>query len=111
MSIIVTNELTVPAERAEEVAAKFAANSQRLPGADGFEGFELCRPTDPADDRWLVITRWRDEDTYESWRQSAHFHRSHPEGEDSAARGKAANSVIRHYQVAASKDPGSDPRG
>ncbi|MDO5722115.1 MAG: antibiotic biosynthesis monooxygenase family protein [Actinomycetaceae bacterium] len=105
MSIIVTNELTIPAERAEEVAAKFAANSQRLPGADGFEGFQLCRPTDPADDRWLVITQWRDEDAYQAWRQSSHFHRSHPQDSNAPARGAKAQSVIRHYQVETSNNP------
>lgn len=102
MSIIVTNELTIPAARAPEVTAKFTANAQRLDGAEGFEGFELCQPTDPEDDRWLVITRWRDEDAYEAWRQSRHFHQSHPNGGDENHRG-AANSVIRHYRVAVTK--------
>ncbi|OKL54625.1 hypothetical protein BSZ39_03230 [Bowdeniella nasicola] len=99
MSIIVTNEITVPAERGELVAARFAANSQSLKDFDGFEGFQLCRPTDPADDRWLVITHWRDEDAYEAWRSGKDFGASHPKGEK--AKGNVdARSVVRHYDVA-----------
>lgn len=109
MSIIVTNEITVPAERGAAVAAKFEENSRGLDGRDGFEGFELCRPTSPDDDRWLVITRWRDEAAYEAWRDSRHYGHSHPtigpNGEKpKTAKGVDANSVVRHYDVALTVD-------
>ncbi|MFP7696631.1 antibiotic biosynthesis monooxygenase family protein [Trueperella sp. LYQ143] len=100
MSIIVTNEITVPAERAERVAEKFAENSRRLSDFDGFEGFELCRPTEPADDRWLVITRWRDEDAFQQWLDSSHFSQSHPKPGEPTAKGVDARAVIRRYAVA-----------
>lgn len=93
MSIIVTNEITVPAERADVVAAKFAENSRALTSVDGFEGFQLCRPTSPADDRWLVVTHWRDDAAYAAWRDSRGFAHSHPRGRSDAG------SVVRHYQV------------
>ncbi len=93
MSIIVTNEITVPAERAEAVAAKFAENSRSLASVDGFEGFQLCRPTSPADDRWLVVTHWRDNAAYAAWRDSRGYAQSHPRGQH------GAGSVVRHYQV------------
>lgn len=34
-------------------------------GAEGFEGFELLRPTDERG-QWLVITRWRDEESFQA---------------------------------------------
>lgn len=109
MSIIVTNEITIPAERAQLVAQKFANNSRSLEAFDGFEGFELCRPTSPADDRWFVITRWRDEECYNTWRESKQFDSSHPQQGPSGEKPKTlkgvdAHSVVRHYSVELSVD-------
>lgn len=97
MSIVVTNEITIPARRAEEVAAKFAANSKGLDAFDGYEGFTVCAPTQPADDRWLVITRWRDEEAYEAWRASKKFDRDHAKPGSHQAEPK--QSAVRHYNV------------
>ncbi|MDO5701151.1 MAG: antibiotic biosynthesis monooxygenase family protein [Bowdeniella nasicola] len=107
MSIVVTNEITVDPARAGEVAAKFEANSLALRERDGFLGFDLCRPTDPADDRWLVVTRWRDEQAYANWRESKGFARSHNEDgakERPSPRAGGAHSVVRHYDVAFSTE-------
>ena len=46
MTVIKINALTVPAEMGEEVAKRFAARAGAVDGHDGFEGFELLRPTD-----------------------------------------------------------------
>src|SRR5215212_10526662 len=78
MTVIRINALTVPAEMGEEVARRFAARAGAVDGQEGFEGFELLKPTD---DRttWLVVTRWRDEAAFEAWVTSpafAHGHRS-----------------------------------
>ena len=59
MTVIKINALTVPAEMGEEVARRFAARAGAVDGHDGFEGFELLRPTDERT-TWLVVTRWRD---------------------------------------------------
>lgn len=104
MSIIVTNEITVPAERAEAVAGRFKENSKNLEGLDGFEGFQVCRPTEPDDSRWLVITRWRDEASYAAWREGKKYAKSHPEDKEAAEnrplKGVDAQSVVRHYAIA-----------
>lgn len=101
MSIIVTNEITIPAERGDLVAEKFAHNSAGLKKFAGFEGFQLCRPTDPADDRWLVVTHWRDEASYNAWRDSKSYSKSHSaKGEEKAKGNVDAQSVVRHYEVA-----------
>ena len=99
MSIVVTNEITVPAERAEMVAANFAKNSEGMKNLDGFYGFDLCRPTDPADGRWLVVTHWRDEEAYESWRASRHFGHSHDSESNGEELHRKAESVVRHYNI------------
>lgn len=96
MSIIVTNEITIPARRTQEVAAKFKENSESLKDFEGFEGFELCQPTDPADDRWLVITHWSDEKAYKTWVDSRSYGRSHP---TEPQQEEPKNSEVRHYDV------------
>lgn len=82
MSVIKINALTVPAEMGEEVAHRFAARAGAVDGHEGFEGFELLRPTDGRT-TWMVVTRWRDEASFEAWRTSpafAHGHRPPTEG-------------------------------
>ncbi len=76
MTVIKINALTVPAEMGEEVARRFGARAGAVDGQEGFEGFELLQP---ADDRttWLVITRWRDEASFEAWRSSQAFAHGH----------------------------------
>ena len=76
MTVIKINALTVPAEMGEEVARRFAARVGSVDGHDGFEGFELLQPTD---DRttWLVVTRWRDEESFDAWRASPSFAHGH----------------------------------
>ena len=43
---------------------------------DGFEGFELLQPTDGRT-TWLVVTRWRDEASFDAWRTGPAFSRGH----------------------------------
>lgn len=78
MTVIKINAITVPADSGDELARRFAARAGAVDNQDGFEGFELLKPTD---DRttWLVLTRWRDEAAFEAWVSSpafAHGHRS-----------------------------------
>ncbi|TNC50983.1 antibiotic biosynthesis monooxygenase family protein, partial [Mumia zhuanghuii] len=70
-------------------------------GVDGFEGFELLKPTD---DRttWLVVTRWRDEAAFEAWQSSpafAHGHRGAGAGGEQQ-RPVAVTSELWSYEVA-----------
>lgn len=43
---------------------------------DGFEGFELLRPTDGRD-VYLVYTRWESNEAFEAWVNSDAFQRGH----------------------------------
>lgn len=102
MSIIVTNEIHVDPARAEVVAAKFAKNSENMDKFEGYQGFELCRPTDPADDKWLVITHWANEENYQTWLHSKKFSDSHrpKAAESDPSQSGRPRSVVRHYEVA-----------
>jgi heme-degrading monooxygenase HmoA len=77
MTVIRINAITVPSDGGAELARRFAARAGAVDNAEGFEGFELLRPTDGRD-VWLVVTRWRDEAAFQAWASSpavAHGHR------------------------------------
>ena len=82
MSVVKINAIDVPSERADEMARRFAARAGEVEKADGFEEFQLLRPTD---DRttWLVYTRWRDEDAFQVWLASRAFVHGHSHGGES----------------------------
>src|ERR1044071_6478441 len=76
MTVIKINAITVAADSGDELARRFAARAGAVDDQDGFEGFELLKPTD---DRhtWLVVTRWRDEDAFNAWVSSPAFGAGH----------------------------------
>jgi len=103
MSIIKINAITVPDDSGDELAHRFAARAGAVDDQDGFEGFELLKP---ADDRttWLVVTRWRDEDSFQAWLTSpafAHGHRSEAASGDATAEGHGQGGGHGHGHGAA----------
>ena len=106
MPVIKINAITVPADGGDELARRFGARAGAVDSQDGFEGFELLRPTD---DRttWLVVTRWRDEEAFQAWVSSpafAHGHRGAGGGEGAAP--VAVSSELWSYEVAGGSSPG-----
>ena len=81
MTVVKINAITVREGSGDELARRFAKRAGAVDDADGFEGFELLRPTDERE-VWLVLTRWRDEDSFNAWVASpafAHGHRGETE--------------------------------
>ena len=103
MTVVKINAITVPADSGDELAHRFARRAGAVDGADGFEGFELLKPTDERL-QWLVVTRWRDEESFRAWMSSpafAHGHRSAQEraGGD-APPPVGVDSEVWNYEVA-----------
>jgi heme oxygenase (mycobilin-producing) len=99
MSIVRINAIEVGEGTGDELARRFAARAGAVDNAEGFEGFELMRPTDGRA-TWLVVTRWRDEDAFNAWVASpafAHGHRGAdaPHGD----RPVAVHSELWSYEV------------
>lgn len=67
MSIIKINAITVPEGAGPELEARFAARKQAVDSSPGFEGFQLLRPV-AGENRYFVVTRWADEESYVAWR-------------------------------------------
>jgi heme oxygenase (mycobilin-producing) len=83
MTVVKINAITVPADSGDELAGRFAARAGAVDNQDGFEGFELLKP---ADDRttWLVVTRWRDEESFQAWVTSPAFSHGHKSASERA---------------------------
>jgi heme-degrading monooxygenase HmoA len=82
VSVVRINAITVPPERVEEFERRFANRAGEVSKSPGFEAFELLRPTDGRD-VFLVYTRWRSEDDFMAWVNSAafqHGHKAHSQG-------------------------------
>lgn len=67
MSVVKINALSVPEGAGPELEQRFAVRRHSVDGAEGFEGFELLRPTGEGT-QYYVLTRWRDEESFQAWR-------------------------------------------
>jgi Uncharacterized enzyme involved in biosynthesis of extracellular polysaccharides len=76
VSVVKINAISVPAARADELVARFAARAGEVSGMPGFEMFELLRPSDDKE-TFLVYTRWRSEADFQAWMNSASFQHGH----------------------------------
>ena len=101
MSVIKINAITVPEGSGDELARRFAARAGAVDGSDGFEGFELLKPTDERT-QWLVVTRWRDEEAFNAWVSSPAFAHGHAGADRPAPHGGpvAVHSELWSYEVA-----------
>jgi heme-degrading monooxygenase HmoA len=101
MTVIKINAITVPAEAGDELASRFAARVGAVDHADGFEGFELLRPTDDRRE-WLVITRWRDDDAFNAWVSSPAFAHGHAGADKPSPHGGpvSVHSELWSYEIA-----------
>ena len=112
MTVIKINAITVNSDSGDEPAQRFAARAGAIDNQDGFEGFELLQPTDERT-TWLVITRWRDEETFQAWVSSpafGHGHRSAAERQGGQAPPHVGvTSELWSYQVAGGAAGGHAP--
>ena len=97
MTVIKINAITVSPDSGDELAKRFAARAGAVDSQDGFEGFELLKPTDDRE-QWLVVTRWRDEDAFRAWVQSPSFAEGHRSAAERAG-GEAPKPVSTHSEI------------
>ncbi len=97
MTVIKINAITVPADAGDELAHRFAARAGAVDGAEGFQGFELLKPTDDRT-QWLVLTRWASEDDFQAWVSSPSFAEGHRSAAERAG-GDAPKPVSTHSEI------------
>ena len=100
MSVIKINAITVPEGSGDELAQRFAARAGAVDNQAGFEGFELLKPTDGRN-VWLVVTRWRDEESFQAWVSSPAFAHGHRGASEPAPHGGpvSSHSELWSYEV------------
>jgi heme oxygenase (mycobilin-producing) len=101
MTVIKINAITVPVDSGDELARRFAARAGAVDGQEGFEGFELLKPTDERT-QWLVVTRWRDQESFDAWVKSSSFAHGHAGADRPAPHGGpvSVGSELWSYEVA-----------
>ena len=107
--VIKINAITVPEGSGDELAKRFAARAGAVDDQEGFEGFELLKPTD---DRttWLVVTRWRDEESFQAWVNSPAFGHGH-QGADRPRAARRPGVGVERAVVLRGVDRLARPRG
>ncbi len=98
MSIVRINAITVPDEGGPELERRFASRNRDVDRMDGFEGFEMLRPTDGSN-RYFVMTRWRDDDAFMAWVRSPEFAAEHAKAASPDGKPVAAHSEILSFDV------------
>lgn len=101
--IAITNSLPVKDGAADEIVERFAESRGNVQDFPGFVSMEVLRSEDETE--VLVITRWRDRESFDSWVHSEEFKRAH-------GRGGAGDLLRGHpqmgsYEVAVERGPGS----
>jgi heme oxygenase (mycobilin-producing) len=76
VSIVKINAITVPRERFDDFAQRFATRAGKVSSAEGFESFQLLRPNDERE-VCLVITQWRSEEDFVAWMKGPDFAAGH----------------------------------
>src|ERR1700679_828427 len=111
MTVIKINAITVPDDSGDELARRCAARAGAVDDQDGFEGFELLRPTDERR-QWLVVTRWRDDASFQSWVSSPAFAHGHAGADRPSPHGGlvSVSPELRSYEGAGCSDPRSAGR-
>ena len=76
--IAIFNSLPVKEGAADEIVDRFAGSRGRVQGFPGFVSMEVLKSD--AEDEVLVVTRWRDRESFEEWVHSEEFSRAHGRG-------------------------------
>jgi heme-degrading monooxygenase HmoA len=97
MTVVKINAITVEPDSGDELARRFAARAAAVDEQDGFEGFELLKPTDERT-TWLVVTRWRDDEAFKAWVNSPAFGHGHRSAQERAG-GEAPKPVGTHSEL------------
>ena len=80
MSVVKINAITIPEGMGPQLESRFAGRAKMVEGFEGFEDFQLLRPTE-GEDRYFVYTRWASEADFENWKNSQDFSKGHGTGQ------------------------------
>ena len=80
MSVVKINAITIPEGMGPQLEGRFAGRAKMVEAFDGFEDFQLLRPTE-GEERYFVYTRWSSEEHFQAWMNSQDFSQGHGSGQ------------------------------
>jgi heme oxygenase (mycobilin-producing) len=80
MSVVKINAITIPEGMGQQLEGRFAGRAKMVEQFDGFEDFQLLRPTE-GETRYFVYTRWASEEHFQAWMNSQDFSKGHGTGQ------------------------------
>ena len=110
VTTIKINAITVPAGSGDGWRTGSLLGPARSTRPTASKGSSCCDPTDERE-QWLVITRWRDEESFQAWVSSPGFAEGHRSAVERAGgeapRPVSTHSEVWNYEVAGGSSPGS----
>jgi heme-degrading monooxygenase HmoA len=99
--IAIVNSLPVKEGAADRIVERFAESRGHVQGFPGFVSMEVLKSE--AEDEVLVVTRWQDRDSFDSWVGSEEFSRAH--GRGGAGGLLRGHPKMTSYEVAVERGP------
>jgi heme-degrading monooxygenase HmoA len=99
--IAIFNSLPVKEGASGEIVGRFAESRGHVQGFPGFVSMEVLESD--AGDEVLVVTRWRDRDSFEAWIHSDAFSRAH--GRSGTGELLTGHPTMKSYRVAVERAP------
>lgn len=99
---IVMNKLDVEKGKADAVTARFKT-TKGIESMDGFERMQvLCDTSDETMDHVIIMTTWRDAESFENWRESNAYKHAHKKRDDGTSDVKPVvlGNTVTQYEVA-----------
>ncbi len=96
MSVVKINAITIPEGMGPQLEGRFAGRAKMVEQFDGFEDFQLLRPTE-GESRYFVYTRWASEEHFQAWMNSQDFAHGHASGQadgNQPAEGEAPRQPV-----------------
>ena len=84
MSVVKINAITIPEGMGPQLEGRFAGRAKMVEQFEGFEDFQLLRPTpnqEGGESRYFVYTRWASEEDFQNWMNSQNFEHGHGSGQ------------------------------
>lgn len=99
--IAIFNSLPVREGAADEIVDMFAGSRGNVQDFPGFVSMEVLKSE--VEDEVLVITRWRDRESFDAWVHSEEFSRAH--GRGGAGGLLRGHPKMTSYQIAVEREP------
>lgn len=100
--IAITNSLPVKEGAADQIIERFANSRGHVRDFPGFVSMEVLRSEDESE--VLVITRWEDRESFNSWVHSEEFGKAHGQGGSGGLL--TGHPKMGSYEVAVERTPG-----